>query len=193
MALIVENGTKPAGANSYVTLAEADAYHAMYGNSDWPQASFADPLNPTQEETDAEAARAALLEPLLITGTRSVDLLYGATYASVIQPNSTQSLLFPRYSFYDRFGRFIAQNVIPVPLKDAVCEVALMALNGDDVLPLPDAESGVQSQSVTVGDVATAVTYRFKPMSETYPGFNTVDKVLWPILKEPSGNVRFGL
>lgn len=191
--IIVENGTMPAGANSYVTLSYADAYHDAYGNTDWPQPVFVDPLNPTPDEEASEAARAALLEPLLIKATRSVDLLYGPSYASSIVPNSAQALLFPRYTFYDRFGRIIPERTIPSPLKDAVCEVALMALNGEDVLPLPSTEAGIQSQNVSVGDVSTATTYRFKPLSETYPGFNAVDRALWPILTEPSGTVRFGM
>jgi hypothetical protein len=192
MALIVENGTKPAGANSYVTLAEADAYHALYGNTDWPQpVAPAIPLTPTPDEIAAEEARAALLEPALILATQSLDLLYGHKYASCSVPNSTQALLFPRYTFYDRFGRIVNENTIPKSLKDAQCEIALLSFLGEDIMPLPNDDSNVESQDVTVGDVSTSVTYVTRAQGETYPGFNKVDKLLYPILKDAPGVVRF--
>ncbi|MDP4299924.1 DnaT-like ssDNA-binding protein [Leptothrix discophora] len=163
--LIVEDGSKPAGANTYVGLTEADQYHVNYANVDW--AGY-----------DTESRNQALVQ-----ATRAVDLLYGARYQSAIYPSTTQELLFPRMWFEDLNGRIVTDTTIPKCLKNAVCELALMQISGTDILPQKSTVKNVKSKSVKAGEVATSVEYFKATDGETYSGFNKIDITLRPILK----------
>lgn len=78
MPLIVEDGTGLAGAESYVSLLDADDYHGRRANAAWMTAS----------ETAREAA--------LLNATAYID----ATYAFSGSPRlTTQSLAWPRAFF----------------------------------------------------------------------------------------------
>ena len=169
--LIVEDGSKPANANSYVSLAEADAYHAAYGTLDWPG-----------EESSEEKKQS------LILATQSVDLLYGPRYLSFIYPDSPQSLLFPRAWFTDNNGVVVPDNTIPPCLKNAVCEVALMSLQGIDIFPLASSANYIKAESVKVGGVAIEQEYWLPKTQESYESFGKVDLLLYPILKSKGGS-----
>ena len=192
MALILEDGTQPAGANSYVDLDYADAYFASLGNTAWPAPVVpADPQAPTQDETDAEAARAAQCELALIQAARSLDLLYGPTYASTPLTN-TQSLLWPRYQFYDRNKLLVTG--IPKSLKQAQCEVALKAYNGEDITPTITEGQFIKSKSVSIDVISESVQYTQPVSQEKFTGFQNIDRILWPVLKPDSqSTVRLGL
>jgi len=157
MPLIVETGNT-ANANSYVSLDEAAAYHASMQN-DW-------------------AGDQAELEAALIIATKSIDTLYGAKFMSVIK-SQEQSLLFPRVTFRDRTGRVITG--IPAALKNAVCEVALMNLNGEDVFPGVETSDNLKSQTVGLGDLTKTVEYR-KPTGAR-KGFARVETELASLLR----------
>ena len=165
--LIVENGTGIADANSYITLEEANAYHILYNNLDWAG-------------SDEE------LEQALILGTRSVDLLYGPKFMSY-KRLSISPLLFPRYSFYDNNFQLIDQTTIPKCLKYAVCQLALMQLLGEDILPVQSADSNIKLGRIKIGEIEIENEYQSnKKISETFPGFNQIDLLLQPILKKKS-------
>jgi len=169
--LIVEDGTKPVGANSYVSLEAADAYHAAYGNLDWPGDESSEQKNQS-----------------LILATQSVDLLYGPRYLSFVYPDTHQSLLFPRAWFTDNNGIIVPENTIPVCLINAVCEVALMNLQGIDIIPVESSANYIKAESVKVGGVAIEQEYWLPKTQESYEGFRKVDLLLYPILKTKSGS-----
>lgn len=166
ITLIVEDGTKPINANTYVSLEDADAYHTSLGNADWPIG--------TAEEEKKQA---------LILATQSVDLLYGARYITTIHPDSQQVLLWPRLWFIDGNARVVKENTIPKCLKDAVCEIALKQMLGDDLMPLQSVVSMAKSNKVKVGDIETQVEYWKPAEGESYDGFRKIDVLLRPILK----------
>lgn len=168
ITLIQETGLKPLGANSYVTHTDADAYHAIQGNDVWIATT----------DTD-------LIKQCLILATQAVDLLYGARYQSCIYPDSTQALLFPRMWFMDANARIVKENTIPKCLKDAVCEVALMQLNGDDIFPLASTSNLVKLKKIKAGDIASDIEYFKAAEGESFAGFRKVDIILRPILKAP--------
>jgi hypothetical protein len=165
MALIIETGNKQAGANSYVTVEFADAYHSTYGNTDW-------------------AGDTTLKEQALIVACQSLELLYGPKYASSRQ-EGVQSLLWPRYSFYDRNGNTRIAEAIPAELKNAQAELALMYLNGAGLFPEGNTTASIAQEQVSVGDISTSTTYNKAGKQEqaTYEGFRKIDLLLWPILK----------
>lgn len=105
-----------AAADSYVSVAEADAYWAKRSSSAWAAA-------------DTEFKEAAL-----VRATSFVDAEY--TWKGV-RRTAEQALAWPRYDVC-LDGYPLSPDEIPLKVKDAVCELALRALTGnlaDDVLP----------------------------------------------------------
>lgn len=118
-----------ANANSYCTVAEADAYHAthLYASA-WTEASTANK------------------EKALIWATRLLDEQvewHGYVY------NNTQALRWPRSMVADRDERYFFDNTtIPVFLKHATAELARHLLAGDRTQ-----ERSIGIQSVTADAV----------------------------------------
>ena len=113
--------TLTAGIDTYITLAEADAYFATtLNNSAWDALSDA-----TKEITIKSATRK--LETLIYTGVKQVD---------------TQALEFPRYygnSHYDG---------TPTEVKNACAEIALSLYNNQNNKALEAQALGISSMSL---------------------------------------------
>lgn len=141
-AMVVEDGSIVAGANSYATLAYANAYMAanIHGNPQW--------LALTQLEQQA----------LLIWATRYLDqratwngitataYLYREGGVNVIDrwavhtipPNFTpQVLRWPRFGVWDIDNNPIWFNQMPKQLLDATCEMARYLIAQDRSLERP--------------------------------------------------------
>lgn len=163
--MIVETGLKEPGANSYIDIAFADNYHLTYGNDTWVG-------------TDEEKAKA------LISACQSLDLLYGPKYLSN-RLEGNQDLLWPRYPFVDRNGNSRIKQEVPIEVKKAQAEIALMYLNGTDLFPEGNDAGRVESESIKVGDIQTTTTYSktTKPDLATYEGFRKIDLLLWNVTK----------
>ena len=102
MALIVEDGTGTLVSESYVSVANADIYHANFGNTSWASAT--------------ESAK----EIALRIATVYIDTYYEF---SGEKRYYNQRLLWPRYGYAD-------YEVFPEPnLVQACCELALRALS----------------------------------------------------------------
>jgi hypothetical protein len=172
MSLILETGSGTPNANSYVSLEEADNYHTLYNNLDWAG-------------TDAE------LEQALILATQSVDLLYGPKYLSWKKIESLSPLLFPRLWFYDNNYQIVTQNDIPPALKNAVCEIALMQLQGIDIFPQANLDKNVKLGKVKVGDIEVENQYVGSrgPEVESFANFRKIDLILQPLLKTKQNKV----
>lgn len=127
MAFNVEDGTGRPDANSYVSVDDANTYHAALGNKGWAGAAI-----------DKETA--------LRRATQYLDTRYrfrGSVF------NAKQALSWPRNDCY------LNDVLVAWPVKrvqDACCEVALRALTGTLYADLPDA----QKASVTVGPVSVS-------------------------------------
>lgn len=172
--LILEDGSRPSNANSYISLAEADAYHLAYNNLDW-----------AGSDEDKEQA--------LINACRAMELLYGPRYKGHTN-NAVQSLLFPRYSFRDNYGRLVAHNEIPKSLRDAQAEIALLALNGNDIFPSLDDKQFLKKKSTTIDVIKQDLEYVGNVPTEIYIGFRKIELILAPLLtKGDSSSVRLGL
>jgi hypothetical protein len=105
MAFVVENGTGSPDANSYVSTAEADSFHADRGNASW-----------TGSDTVKQAA--------LIKATDYLEQTYGMRWMGV-PLNDVQALGWPRTT----------QDGIPRALKQAACILALEAITGTELNP----------------------------------------------------------
>lgn len=124
MTLVVEDGTGRADAESYASVAQADAYHAGRGNTQWG----------------------------VLTGERKEQLLRAATdYMAVYAASwsgarqfGTQALDWPRDGA-EAFGYDVAPGTVPAHVVNACAVLALKAASG----PLmPDPSQAKKRQRV---------------------------------------------
>ncbi len=133
--IVVEDGTGLANAVSYVSVADADTYHAARGNTAW-------------------AGTADLKEAALVRATQALDGRYhwpGTLYST------TQALDWPRTNAYDIDGNEITG--IPKGVIDATCEAALIELVEPNALA-PSVEVGVAREKVGGIDINYSGTQR---------------------------------
>lgn len=142
MALIVEDGTGRTDAESYASVAYADAYHTAMGSASWAIAT--------------EGAREAALR----RATAYADAAY---LWRGLRAWPEQSLAWPR-------GGVVSDNIdlpsdeVPVQLQRAVCELALKALSTDlmpDIAPDVVTQESVGPVSVSYGQSRNGGMTRF--------------------------------
>ena len=147
---VVETGTGSSTANSYCSLATADAYHDNYGNpATWTDASTA---------TKEAALRQA---------TRALDLRYGGRWSG-FRYSTAQALDWPRTYAYDSAGNEIASDVIPVRLQQATAAMALLHIQGVSISPTVRTTGDIRSEALSAASGASkSVTYAGTKPSET--------------------------
>ena len=107
MALVVEDGTGLATAESYISVSDTDTYFTERGSpTDWTGLSTA----------NKEAA--------LRYATEWLDGRF-EWIGGVVDYNDPQALGWPRVDAEDREGRIVLSTIVPAKVKDATCEVAL--------------------------------------------------------------------
>lgn len=136
MALIVTPGA--ADADSYATLAAADAYHTARGNATW---------------TGADAVK----ESALRRATSWLDGTYGARWAGLAVNGRSQPLGWPRLDALDFYGNEVDDTTIPDEVVTATIEAALRELVEPGSLS-PDVTPGRQVRSETVGPLSVTYT-----------------------------------
>lgn len=141
MPLIVEDGTLPAGANSFADLAEADAYHAARLRAAW-----------TGEVTDAQK-EAALI--------RASDWLNRKVTWAGHKISGTQRMAWPRLGVATHDGAIPADE-IPAQVVDACCELAGFFVEQDYLAPL-DRGGDIASLNVAVISIAYNSKESIKP------------------------------
>ncbi|MAR55997.1 MAG: hypothetical protein CMM93_02335 [Rickettsiales bacterium] len=105
MAFVTEDGTGLAEANSYVSVAEADAYHADRGNAAW-----------IGEDSAKQSA--------LIKATDYLEQTYGRRWKGE-RLYADQALEWPR----------TVDALLPKAIKSVTCLLALEAIEGVDLNP----------------------------------------------------------
>lgn len=173
MTLIVEDGSNVSGANSYGSVADADAYHSARGNAAWTEAS----TSPDQGKTAA-----------LIRATAAIDAKYRGRWPGYRTSGRHQSLEWPRTAAYDIEGNPIAGTEIPQEVKDATFEAALREL-ADAGSMMPDLERGGNITSLQAGSVA--ITYGANAQARTT--YTLIDGILSSLLQSGSGGGLFGV
>lgn len=111
MTLTVEDGSEVAGAESYITVADALTYHDNLGNNTWATIT---------EEQQEQALRRA---------TNYMLQAYGSKWQGV-RMTATQSLDWPRSGVYAH-GFAVATDAVPVAVQNACAELALKAAAGE--------------------------------------------------------------
>lgn len=115
MTLIIEDGAGLTDAESYVTVEEADSYHAAYGHAVWAAAE-------TEDKESALRRAAVFLDGAYLNRFRGAPA------------SETQRRAWPRRGIAG-----IATDTVPQAVRDAQSELALKALTADLV---PDLERG---------------------------------------------------
>lgn len=161
MALVVEDGTGKADAESYISVADADTRHSNLGNTAWGLADTA---------TKEAALRRATNYMLQMyrgrwTGTR-------------VKVDPMQALDWPRYGVeVDHFP--VHFDIVPPEVANACADLALRALSAD---LNADLTRGVVRKKI--GPLET----EFDPYSPQSTRRPAIDMALAPFLRGSSAN-----
>jgi len=170
--LVVEDGSVVPGANAYLSLADADAYHALRGNAAW-------------DALDDDTKEAALIK-----ATDYMIQMYRPRWKGS-RMDQNQVLDWPRGYVYLQpfikgalfpFGTFpfmVPNDVVPDLVKNACAELALRVSAFD---LLPDLTQGVERE--TIGPI-TVQYDKYSPQRRRY---SAVDAMLAEFLS-PGGDV----
>lgn len=115
--LVVEDGSCRPDAESYASVAVADAYHQARGNPGWTGVA---------RQTGADAVKEAALRK----AASYLDGTYRARYVGR-KRSGEQALAWPRISAVDTDGWILPIDSVPPAMVRAACEVALRAMGGD--------------------------------------------------------------
>jgi hypothetical protein len=161
MSLVTENGTGLATAESYISVADADARHAVFGNTAWAA------LGTSAKEIALRKATAYMVQQ------------YRARWAGE-RINSTQALDWPRWGV--TVGcYYVDSDSVPVTVADACADLALRALTEDLA---PDLDRAIVREKV--GPLETEYE-RFAPQAKR---FRAIDMALAPFLTGSGAMVR---
>jgi hypothetical protein len=133
MALTVEDGSGVAGADSYISVADAETYCTARG------LTFA---TGTTDNKEAALRRA----------TVALDAMYRTRFPGYRTNARSQVFEWPRQAAFDMEENVIASNEIPIEVKNAVCEMAVRELAEAGSM-MPDLERGGHIQSLRAGSV----------------------------------------
>lgn len=162
--------TPPATANSYATLAQADAYHAGRATVAW-------------------AGDDAAKEAALIRATQWLDGRYRAQFPGTRLNGRAQALEWPRYGVTDMAGDAVESDTVPQEITDAVCEAAVHELKKPGVLS-PVVTPAQQKVLVGLGDLT------WKPLggggvASSLPTVTAVEGILSALFAARAGSVTF--
>jgi len=196
MAIVVEDGTGVANANSYVSVANATAYlNSFYFSTDIATQIWGNAL-----EADQEVA--------LMRASRDIDAIYGPNYLSTVL-TTTQGLLFPRQPFYQYNTQpyyapsfdgywYVVSNInvlitgVPQGLANAVAEMAVILLGGYDATGPADRSGDVKIEKLQIGSMRTEEEYFFAS-STTAQNVRKVSTLMQPYLSISPFGVNVGL
>lgn len=171
ITIIVEDGSMPSGANSYVSLGEFAEYAEERGQgAEW-------------NKFDESSRQSALI--------RAADTLN--TYNWKGSPaESGRVMTWPRKGMVYADGATVPESFIPTQMKLAQCELAMNVLfnSVDPLAPVDTASGAVTSERVDV----ISVSYG-DPSTNNYSGqtgYPAVDAWLKPFLKGGSGRFSLG-
>lgn len=187
MPIIVEDGTMPVGANSYASLADADAY--LVPRSLWPETPQDDAAMVTRKE--------AALFALPTISTRCHGLAWLKT--------GQRTMAWPREDVPTPRGKgTVPGNIVPSSVAVSCMEMAALIFGGTD--PLATIERGgmvtSESHSKTVGGVdviqgdSTSDSYTYAsgaPAETYYPQLRGVEPFLMIVPGKPTGLRMFGV
>lgn len=169
--IIVEDGTgQLQGANSYVSMDDANAYCSDHG------LAFV-------------ASPSSLGEAALIRASIAIDARYANAYPGYRKNGRQQGLQWPRAAAYDIAGWLITDSEVPIEIIQATCEAAVREL-ADPNSMMPDLERGGKIDSIKAGSVGIT----WSSSASAYTTFTLIDGILINILSGiGNGGGLFGM
>lgn len=171
MALVVEDGSGKADAESYLTVVDADTYHTNFGtaSASWGGASTSD------KEVALRKATRYLEASIYVRRWRGQ------------KSTTTQALAWPRagvilddlsadMDLYVPGGYQIAADEIPQRLKDATAILASKVIEGDDLLGDVDEPGAIKRTKVKAGPIEEEIEYAGARTRQ--PQYSLVDGLL---------------
>lgn len=166
MAIISEDGTGKADAESFISVADASTYHTARGNAAW-----------------AALASDAIREQALRKATDYMEQVFKLRWAG-FRKTTTQALSWPRSwvpmqdspSGYGTFPSYYADDEVPAAVANACAELALKA---STATLYADETRGVLREKI--GPLET----EYDPYSPQATQYKAIDAMLRPFL---SGN-----
>jgi len=143
MAIVVEDGTGLANADSYISVADADTY--------------VDAVATAARNTVWDALTLANQERALRVATQWLDAEYNTRWKET-RSNEGQALDWPRQNIEDIDGFIILSTIVPQPVKDSTVEMALRAMSEDIFLDETN-DGRIRSKMSKVGPLATRTEY----------------------------------
>lgn len=172
MAIVVEDGTGKADAESYISVSDASSYHSARGNAAW-----------------AALASDTVREQCLRKATEYLTQVYGQAWAGY-RVTTTQALDWPRYEVPRRdigavgyLLAFWSATEVPEPVKRACAELALRASSGDLL-----GDVGRPTIEETVGPI----TVRYAEGARQTTRYPAIEGMLAPLLG-PGGTGSFAV
>lgn len=166
MALLVEDGSNVAGAESLASVAYADTYHSNRGNTAWAALATAAKEQALRKSTDYMGQKYRLL---------------WAGYRT----NTDQPLDWPRslveIKDVNYIGTYVDQDSVPDEIKKACCELALMSLNGSLA---PNVERETASEKV--GEISVS----YFQGSTLHTVYRAIDLMLKPYLRNNGSGIE---
>ena len=147
MTIEVEDGTGKATAVSYISATDAGTYFSARGIETWAEYG----------SSEQEAA--------LVRATSALDSWLRGRWLGT-KKTQTQALAWPRTDVVDEEGYDVSDSAVPVPVKQATCEIALIELTERFIQQSVSKDNTIASE--TVGPIS--VSYRGdSPTIKTYP------------------------
>jgi hypothetical protein len=168
MSLIIEDGTAKTDSESYISVADANIYHANRGNTSW-----ADLDNSVKEQ-------------LLRKSTDYMVARYRTLWRGY-RKTATQALDFPRsfcylepfvYGAVGAYPYLLADDIVPKQVKNACAELALKANDGALMV---DVGQTVIREKVDVIEV------EYDKNSPTQTRYSQIDAMLATLLQSTNG------
>jgi hypothetical protein len=169
MALVIEDGTGLANAESYISVTDATAYHTARGNSAW-----------------AALATDTVREQLLRKATDYMREVYRLRWKGV-RESLTQALDWPRFNVsiddvsYGNIPGYVPAHTVPAEVKSACAELALKAATGDLA---PDLKRQVVAK--VIGPIRT----EYQPGAPEFTRFRAIDLMLKIYLESTGATVK---
>lgn len=173
MALIVENGTGLADAESYISVADCDALLLSWGRS----------------TAEWEALTESAKEGLLRNSTMYIDSEYALKFSGEVL-NSTQALAWPRSNAYKVNGQSILSDEVPVEVLRATSFVAVESIDGG-VYSDEDNGARIESESVGLGQSALTESKSYVGGKDSSYTSKSADLVLKPLLSGSKGRTVY--
>ena len=163
MSFVVETGAGLSNANSYASVASADAYNSDRGYTDWAA------LTTGEKET------------ALIRATDYLEATYREAWKGY-RVKATQALSWPREAVVvDTFQ--IANNIVPGVVVNACIEMARKTLTYDQLI--------IDQQQRVVREKVDVIETEYAEFSDPAQRYPQVNRMLMPYLASSSSDSGF--